>query len=74
MPIATEELRDKMGEYFGDRIGDWEPRAFLLDQGWTESNGTWNSPPRPITDKEWNCLDFLVQEWDHAYECGKSAE
>jgi hypothetical protein len=67
MPTATAELRAKMGEYFGDEIGDWKPRAFLLDNGWHGLNGVWTVPDGPISDKEWHCLDFLVQEWDHAY-------
>jgi hypothetical protein len=71
VPTATAELRAKMGEYFGDGIGDWQPTAFLLDNEWHEHRGVWTSPSRPVTDKEWDCLDFLVQEWDHAYSAGK---
>ena len=70
MPTATSELRAKMDEYFGNEIDDSGPRAFLLGNGWIENRGVWSSPPKP-TEKEWDCLDFLVQEWDYAYSAGK---
>jgi hypothetical protein len=58
-----------MVDYFGDAIADWPPTAFLLDQGWNESGGTWQPPafPHEISEKEWDCVQFLCDEWDHAY-------
>ena len=72
MPSASDELRDLMGEYFGDRISDAGPTQFLLDAGYTEESGLWYPKPGvktadDMTEKEWNCLAFLIYEWDHAW-------
>ena len=69
MPQAPDELRDKMGEYFGDRICDSGPTKYLLGERWTEKGGFWTAPYDKLSiipDKEWHCITFLVHEWDHA--------
>lgn len=75
MPQASDELRDKMARYFDDAIADWPPTAFLLDQGYSEKGGWWTkpSPDHTPTEKEWDCLNFLCDEWDHAYDFTKAA-
>jgi len=46
---------------------------FLIDLGWEENEGgNLCSPSRPITDKEWDYLDFLVQECGFHYEAARS--
>jgi len=74
MPQASEELRDKMGEYFGDPIDDSGPWEFLKNLGWTQTSTGWLRHPEPfreISEKEWDCVDFLCEEWDWAYTPGK---
>lgn len=72
MPTATKELRNKMGELFGhgldyDFVDDWPPTEYLLNRGWTEKGGVWTQPKdRTVTPEEWDCMNFLFQEWDHA--------
>lgn len=70
MPTATEELRNKMGEYFGERILEHFPMKFLEDAGYVLTRG-WVWKPKPgvecyddMTQKEYDCMEFLVQEWD----------
>lgn len=74
MPSASNEQRALMGKYFNNGgINDWEPLAFLLDAGYTERGG-WFTKPNPEhapTQKELNCLNFLCDEWDYAYDFTK---
>lgn len=70
MPSATDELREKMNEYFGDPIDDAGPHKYLIDQGYTCSRRwDWSKEGvnsyEDMTEKEYNCLAFLVQEWDY---------
>lgn len=66
MPQATQELRDKMFEYFGDAIDTAGPLQFLASRGFRETqNACWIAPMRPLTSKERECLEFLVEEWDY---------
>ena len=73
MPTATDELREKMLGYFGDSVDLYGPLQFLKESGWNDNAGTLLSPNRTIWDKEWDCVDFLCQEWDFSYFSGKSA-
>lgn len=69
MPQASDELRAKMLEYFGSL--DCEgPETFLLSQGWLHINHKWSDYKEEpdITKKEWDCIDFLCDEWDQDYE------
>ena len=43
------------------------PLSYLKNSGWSEVSGCLSPPNRPITDAEWECLDFLCEEWDFAY-------
>lgn len=70
MPTATDELRDKMGEMFGDRISDSGPTKYLENAGyiltpdwlWKPKEGV--TSLEDMTQDEFNCLLFLIQEWD----------
>lgn len=70
MPQASNEDREKMNEYFGDPIDDGPPSTFLISLGYTESRGWWSKPAKDHqpTQKELDCLNFLCDEWDHAYD------
>ena len=68
MPQATDELRAKMQEYFGDPISDSGPEAYLRECGWLEDRFLWSKPNRVIIAKEWDCIQFLCDEWDHDYK------
>lgn len=70
MPQAPNELRVLMKEYFGDEVDDAGPIAYLKVNGWEQADtGLWNSskPLSQVSQKEWECFIFLMQEWDHAY-------
>lgn len=70
MPEATDELRALMLEYFGSEVGDAGPTAYLKVRGWKESTtGFWESPIplERVSQKEFECILFLIQEWDHDY-------
>lgn len=67
MPQAPDELRDRMGQYFGDRISEAGPIAFLEQQGYTlRPDWIWRkpNPSHKVTEKELECMAFLVTEWD----------
>ena len=78
MPQASDELRAKIAAYFPDNgdehycaLDPSNAASFLESMGWTVSD-KWviTNPPKPraeITDKEWDCVDFLAEEWDYDY-------
>lgn len=74
MPQASDEMRDLMAKYFPFEnecgVDDWQPTKFLLARGYTEERGWWTkpTPSHSISDYEWHCLNFLCDEWDHAYD------
>jgi hypothetical protein len=76
MPQASDELRKTIGELFGDEIDDWPPTKFLLSHGFTEKGGWWTkpTPSYSVTATEYTCLNFLCDEWDHAYDFSKVGE
>jgi len=70
MPQASDELRKKMQNYFGGNgIDDGcvteylEARGFTLTKDWL-----WNLPDNwteaDLTEQDWDCITFLVHEWD----------
>lgn len=70
MPQATAELQQLMKERFGDPISDAGPIKFLEDAGYKLMRG-WQWEPKTgvkvlkdMTQPEWECLLFLIQEWD----------
>jgi hypothetical protein len=38
--------------------------------GWTETKWVWTEPAgaSEISEKEWDCIKFLIDEWDHDYK------
>lgn len=67
MPQSSDELRALMNEWFGDPISDEGPSNLLLSHGWTEKAGLWMKPTESytISDIEWYCVKFLIEEWDY---------
>lgn len=75
MPQATDELRDKIDGYFGEGVDLHKPLTFLKENGWADKAGLLLAPNgREITEKEWDCVDFLCDEWDFAFTAAKGAE
>ena len=72
MPQASDEDRAKMAKYFGgDGISDSPPMQYLYRKGWKFLPGGMIEKPAPDylpCTKEWDCLYFLCDEWDHAYD------
>lgn len=71
MPQATAELRKKW--HYG-KDGEWpadkQAYDYLKDRSWSYDKGVWRKPNpdyRP-TEAEWSALDYLIQEWDEAFE------
>lgn len=71
MPQATDELRQRMLELFGDPSSDEGPMNFLLEHGFILSPSFgWMSPAyyyswNDLSPDQQDCIDFLFQEWDH---------
>lgn len=70
MPQASDEDRQQMKEWFGDAIGEAGPIEFLTEAGYKLTRD-WTWEPKPgvknigeMTRKEFECLKFLVHEWD----------
>jgi len=68
MPTANNELRADMERYFGS-IDLHGPLQFLKNSDWREEKGflLTMKPPQEISRKEWDCVNFLIQEWDFDY-------
>lgn len=69
MPQADDTLREKMFQRFGDHVDEAGPMQFLQDAGYTLSRDwTWSKPgvtrTEEMTEGEYECLIFLVNEWD----------
>lgn len=68
MPQASDELREKMRQRFGDSIDEQGPIDFLVGAGyklgsdwlWEKEGTTYES----MTQDEYDAMQFLVQEWD----------
>lgn len=68
MPQASDELRDLMGKWFGDRIDDCRPAQFLASRGYTLNPGyCWikPTPAHTVHPIEEYCILFLIHEWDY---------
>jgi hypothetical protein len=72
MPQATDELRKKIIDYFpGNGLDNFAPLQFLQQNGWFEIEPgviTEDKDYRDITQKEWDCSEFLCKEWDYDYK------
>lgn len=78
MPSASDELREKMKEYFPEDEKKWSfvdegpSLKFLLSHGWEvveEMNGYIRVPSdeAAISEKEWLCAQYLKDEWDFGF-------
>jgi hypothetical protein len=70
MPQATEELRDRIRELFGDSIDEAGPIEFLEKAGYKFTRGGVIIAPNPKheeTPDEMSCIRFLIDEWDYGY-------
>lgn len=74
MPQADQELCNKITSYFPlTGIEPSGPEDFLRNSGWKLHNDwSWSkrgvdhhNMPRTVSVKEWDCLLFLVREWDY---------
>lgn len=70
MPQATQELQEKMQARFGS-LDSEGPEQFLKDAGYILTR-KWLWRPKPgvtkyeeMTQDEFDCLAFLLQEWDY---------
>jgi hypothetical protein len=69
MPQACEQLRERMRHRFGS-IDARGPEKFLQDAGYTlDARWEWSKPDvtnlDDMTEAEYECLLFLVEEWDY---------
>lgn len=67
MPQASDELRQKMKDIYGD-LSPTGPLTHLKNRGFIEHRGyLFNNGNVALTDFDWDCIDFLHQEWDYGY-------
>ncbi|HLT41216.1 MAG TPA: hypothetical protein VKZ95_00810 [Sphingobacteriaceae bacterium] len=69
MPQASDELRQLMKDRFGDEIDEQGPIKYLENSGYSLTKGfLWEHPTnktyKSMTREEFDCLLFLVHEWD----------
>jgi len=69
MPEASQELRELMQHRFGS-LDSESPSQFLESRGYTLSRDwTWSKPGistlKDMQRDEFDCLLFLVHEWDY---------
>jgi len=77
MPQASDDLRNKMNTRFGDPVGTYGPIKYLKDAGYALSRQwEWSKPGvhnlQQMTRDEFDCLLFLVHEWDFGALNGSS--
>lgn len=78
MPSCTAEVHEAVKKLFPDTDGhaglDFLCSQYLMERGWTDLHPKHPfvlTPPKPIeqvTDEEYDCLLYLVEEWDWGYE------
>ena len=68
MPSASADLRKRMGELFGDEVDEAGPSQFLADRGFTlKRDWTWSKEGATydnMSQDEYDCIRFLMEEWD----------
>lgn len=70
MPQASDELRQKMKDRFGDDWLEEGPVFFLRAAGYTlTKDWCWKKEGvgsvEDMTDFEYDCLAFMADEWDY---------
>ena len=68
MPTSSDELRQKMKEFYGDPIDDAAPLGHLIACGWMVKGGLLVPPQKleEVPEKEFLSALFLHDEWDYA--------
>jgi hypothetical protein len=67
MPTTSDERRGTMLRFFRDPISEYGPIKFLKSHGFKLRRDWYWEKPTPshtISDDEYECLAFLVEEWD----------
>jgi hypothetical protein len=71
MPSTTLERRELIYKWFGEDADDYEVMRFLRTRGFEEVFNGVIRPPVPhhnISKDEWECIMYLIEEWDFAFE------
>lgn len=70
MPQASDRQRELMERWFGDSINMAGPYKFLRSHGYTEKGGLLIKPvsAHNVSRDEWQCIRFLVDEWDFGFD------
>lgn len=65
MPQATDELRAKFPECDSEALD-------VLEVNFTQTKGIFRkkNPAYSPTQREWDAIDYMFQEWDYGYEEG----
>lgn len=68
MPSSSDRQHALMTKWFGS-IDTHGPLRLLLSHGFEESRGIIVPPcdAHSVSEIEYECIDFLFQEWDFAY-------
>lgn len=64
MPTASEELRNFARKHFGSLDCGAVEDVLKRNGFWLTSEFTWKRT-RPPNEFEWNCINFLIEEWDY---------
>jgi hypothetical protein len=67
MPTASDEDRNLMLLWFGDAIDEIGPIRLLKSHGYVlDEHWRWHKPTKShtVSEIEWHCLSFLINEWD----------
>ena len=69
MPQTTQENLDALAQFL-DEVDDYTTQEYLVNRGYTlEGDFTWSHPnvksKNYMTENEWQCMLYLIQEWDY---------
>jgi len=70
MPTASDDQRELMQKWFGSPVDDYKPYIFLRRRGYTDEGGMLGkpTPSHTVSEYEWQCIAFLCDEWDYAFD------
>ena len=69
MPQASDQLRSRMEQYYGDPVDDTGPMSYLDAQGFELGRDWVYRKPgvrsrQDLSEQEADSIDFLADEWD----------
>jgi hypothetical protein len=67
MPQASRRQHELMEKWFGDPVSELGPCKLLEQRGYDLTRGyEWvkPTPSHTIHEIEWECIQFLIDEWD----------